>query len=402
MRILLNAPPGYGKSRAIAKIAAQKRRALIFVRSHLEGLQMARYVEEYGGSAGLLFGRKTLCPFGAENLLQCLKLREVGVCRAKSRRLEKPAFDIDEIYKQGACPYEVLHVSGRHTNVIILPIAYISKISNIVAISDLFEEVDFVALDEVHNLLTTVSVQDDELYSKQYCVADETPICLALPLIGELVKKTKSLLAASASVLRHFSQIFTYFLNARFVEIEKIPGIENLEIDLIPAKIRYNTRTKSRYVELVTREVKRVYQEYGQVIVFFPNKELAMYYLSKMSDLPVSDQPLGDINHVIVTYYGSPISEGINLNVKAGVFVGFPIPNIKSRELWLKIKILYRLGFNGYKYGILFTAVNHIVQAVGRVLRDLNRERKYILFIDDRYTKYKHLLPRYLSQTLQP
>ena len=43
----------------------------------------------------------------------------------------------------------------------------------------------------------------------------------------------------------------------------------------------------------------------------------------------MSERPLGDIDHVVVTYYGSPVSEGVNLDVKAGVLVGFPIPDVK-------------------------------------------------------------------------
>jgi hypothetical protein len=86
VRVVLYAPPGTGKSRHVAEAAARSRRSLIFTRSHLEGLQMARYVAEFGGEAGLLFGRKSLCPLGAENSLRCLELRERGVCKAMSRR----------------------------------------------------------------------------------------------------------------------------------------------------------------------------------------------------------------------------------------------------------------------------------------------------------------------------
>jgi Rad3-related DNA helicase len=106
--------------------------------------------------------------------------------------------------------------------------------------------------------------------------------------------------------------------------------------------------------------------------------------------LQVSERPLGDIDHVVVTYYGSPVSEGVNLDVKAGVLVGFPIPDVKSRELWLKRRILNRLGFDGYKYAVLFTAVNHVVQAAGRVMRNLAREKKLLLLIDNRFTQYRH------------
>jgi len=397
VRVVLYAPPGTGKSRHVAEAAARSRRSLIFTRSHLEGLQMARYVAEFGGEAGLLFGRKSLCPLGAENYLRCLELREQGVCKAMSRRPLKLVFDVEELYKQEVCPYEALHVAGRRSNVVVLPLAYLSKVSNVSAVADLFEEVDFVALDEAHNLLSVVEVRDDELYSRRYCVnAWGRVMCLALPLVGELVGRSRRLVAASASILRHFSEVFTYFLKAEYIEVPTLPGAENLEVDLIPLEVRYRTRMRRRYVEAVAEAVWRVFEEYRRVVVFLPNKELAAFYMSKLGDLPVSERPLGDIDHVVVTYYGSPVSEGVNLDVKAGVLVGFPIPDVKSRELWLKRRILNKLGFDGYKYAVLFTAVNHVIQAAGRVMRNLAREKKLLLLIDDRFTQYKHLLPPYL------
>jgi Rad3-related DNA helicases len=293
-------------------------------------------------------------------------------------------------------------VAGRRVDVAVLPLAYISKVTNISAVADLFEEVDFVALDEAHNLLTMVEVRDDELYSRRYCSdAGGQMMCLALPLVGELVGGVKRLLAASASILRHFSHIFTYFLRADYVEVSALPGAENLEVEYMPLEVRYRTRTKRKYVEIITDAVRRVYQEYRRVVVFFPSRDLAEFYASKLTDLPVAEHPLGDIDHVIVTYYGSPVSEGVNLDVKAGVLVGFPIPDIKSRELWLKVSVLRQLGFDGYKYAVLFAAVNNVVQAAGRVLRNLTRERKLILLIDDRFLEYRHLLPHYLSQALK-
>lgn len=397
MRLVLNAPPGFGKSRLIARLAAASR-SLIFVRSHLEGLQMAKYVAEYGASAGLLFGRKALCPFGANNGAKCVELRELGVCKARSKRVWPLVFDVGEIYKRGACPYEALHASGREKDVVVLPLAYLSKVSNISAVADLFEGLDFVALDEAHNLLSTVEVQDDELYSRKYCTEEGgTLTCLVLPLVSEVVSRVRSLIAASASITRPFSDIFSSFLDAQYVEVSRLPWSENLEIDLIPLQVRYHTRLRGEYVSKIVERVRTVYNYYRRVVVFLPNRELAEYYSAKVQDLPVSDRPLGDIEHVIITYYGSPISEGINLNVRAGVLVGFPIPNIKSRDLWLKVKILKRLGYSGYKYAVLFTAISHVIQAVGRVLRGLETERKYILLIDDRFAAYRHLLPPYLT-----
>ncbi|MEM0369853.1 MAG: helicase C-terminal domain-containing protein [Pyrobaculum sp.] len=398
MRFIIYAPPGVGKSKLLAKLAASLTPSIIFVKSHLEALQTARYVEIFGGRAGLLFGRKSLCPLGAEDKAQCLRLRESGECKARSKRAPRRIYDIVELYKAGVCPYEAFHVVGRNADVFIMPLAYISKVSNVAAVSDLFEEIEFVALDEVHNLLTMVDVEDYEQYSKKYCISDHSTIlCLALPLVGEITKKTPRVAAASASVTPYFADIFKYFLNAKYVKIDELPGLENLVVEYLPLRVRYKTRQSRKFIEKISQLIEEIFQQYGRIILFLPNKKLVPLYLKSLRTIPTSEKPLGDIDHVVVTYYGSPISEGVNIDVKAGILLGFPIPDVKSRELWLTVKVLDRLGFSGYKYGILFTAINHVIQAAGRVVRNLTNEKKYIILIDDRFYKYKYLLPNYLN-----
>lgn len=398
MRAIVYAPPGTGKSRLLAKIASEFSPSLIFVKSHLEALQTANYVEHYGGRAGLLFGRKALCPLGAEDKAQCLKLRESGVCKARSRRAPGGIYDVEELYKRGVCPYEAFHVWGRRGDVVVLPLAYISKVSNLAAVADLFEEVEFVALDEAHNLLAMVEVQDVEFYSRRYCIEGGGQLlCLALPLVGEITRKTRRLVAASASITPYFSEIFRHFLDASYIQIEKLPGVENLYVENIPLRIRYKTRTARNYIKYVVDLVSEIFYKYRRVILFLPNKRLVSIYLNYLKSVPTAERPLGDIDHVVVTYYGSPLSEGVNIDVKAGVLVGFPIPDVKSRELWLAVRVLNRLNFSGYKYAVLFAAVNHVIQAAGRVIRNLDQERKYIVLVDDRFLTYRHLLPSYLA-----
>ena len=396
---MLNAPPGFGKSRLIAKLALRHSPALIFVRSHVEGLQMARYIKELGGEPGLLFGRATLCPFKASDSKQCLELREWGKCRVRSKSLPVIPPTVEEIYSLGVCPYEALHASGREKDVIILPHAYVAKVSNFDVVADLFEELEFVALDEVHNFLEVIEVSEVEEYSARFCDSDKR-LCLALPLVGRLAKAVGRVLAASASVTRPFAEVFTYFLGVEYVSVDKLPGEENLIVEAVPLPVRYRTRTTPRMLSAVEEFVRRAYGEFRKVAVFLPNKELAQLYLKRLSDIPSSDRPLGDVDHVFVTYYGSPYSEGVNLAVKAGVLVGFPVPNVKSPELWVKVRLLKKVGFDGYKYGLLFAAVNHVIQAVGRVARDLQHEEKFVYLVDDRFKSYKHLLPSYLSKAL--
>ncbi|MBP1449724.1 MAG: hypothetical protein JZD41_06940 [Thermoproteus sp.] len=90
MRVLLYAPPGFGKSRLIAKLAASRGgRIAVFVRSHLEALQLMKYIDKYGSQASLMFGRSSLCVHGARTQGDCLELREKGICKIKYKYINK-------------------------------------------------------------------------------------------------------------------------------------------------------------------------------------------------------------------------------------------------------------------------------------------------------------------------
>lgn len=359
----------------------------------MEALQIAKYVKNYGAEPGLLFGRSKLCPVKAQNSAQCLLLRERGTCKVRIKRIAEPIFDVDELYRLGVCPYEQLHARGRQSDVVIMPMAYINKLSHLATILSLFEGIELVAIDEVHNLMELVEVEDPEMYARKYC---EGRHCLVLPLAAEITRGRK-FVAASASVLPSFAEIFTRFLDAQYIYIDELPGVENLELEVEPLPVRYRNRLKKPIMSVIEEYIRKKHETRRRVIAFFPNKQLAGIYLRLLSDLPVSETPLGDVDHVIVTYYGSPVSEGINIDVNSGILVGFPWPQVKSRELWIKAKILRRIGYSGFHYAVLFPAVSAVIQAVGRVLRNLENRKKNILLIDDRFVTYRKYLPAYLQ-----
>jgi hypothetical protein len=397
VRTLLQAPPGFGKSRRLAKAAVEHGgRTLFFVRSHLEALQVYSYIAEYGGSAALMFGRSSLCKFGARTATECLLLRERGICKARYKYINRKFAKIDDIYNAGVCPYEYLQAIGRQSKIAVLPIAYLESQEYLSSIADLLRESDLVIIDEAHNLLLHDLLVEKDIPSDRICDSHARR-CVLLPIMGELLKG-RDVLLASASVTKPFSEIFVKFLDINYINNDNI-FFENLVIDIYPIKIRYINRISKSTVLLIKKILNDTFSVFNKIILFLPNKELYEYYKVKLREYPLSDRPLGDIPHIVITYFGSPLSEGVNVDADAAILVGFPIPNVTDSWLKAKMQIVDRLGLSGFRYVLLFAAVSNSVQAMGRVMRGLENREKYVAAVDDRFWKYRWAMPRWFTNS---
>lgn len=397
MRILLYAPPGYGKSRLLAKLAAgSDGRVAIFVRSHLEALQLMKYLDKYGATASLMFGRSALCVHGARTLSDCLALRERGICKAKYKYINKKIYDLNKIYEMNICPYEYLHSIGRQSRISIMPMSYLESQFYMSSILDLINDADLVLIDEAHNLLLNDLVVERDVPSATYCDA-EAGRCLLLPILADVLRG-KHLAVASASITPPFSKIFIDFLNLKFIDKDNII-YDNLIIDIYRIPIRYYTRKKAKVIGAIKAIIGNAFREYKRLAVFLPNKELVEYFKRKLGEYPVTDTPLIGVDHILLTYYRSPISEGVNLDLDAALLIGFPLPDIRDPWVGKKARILNGLGYSGWKYAYLFAAVSGAIQAIGRVMRGLEDRAKYVAAIDDRFWRYRTYMPRWFYKS---
>ncbi|MEL9991551.1 MAG: helicase C-terminal domain-containing protein [Thermoproteus sp.] len=400
MRILLQAPPGFGKSRRLAKIAVEHGGpAVFFVRSHMEAFQIYSYIASYGGTASLMFGRSALCKFGAKTVAECSALREKGICKARYKYIDRRFAKIEEIYDSGVCPYEYLQALGRQSKITVLPLSYLESQEYLSSIADLLRDAELIVVDEAHNLLLHDLAVEKDLPSTRLC--DESlRKCLLLPVVGRLLGG-RDVVLASASITRPFSDMFIELLNIKYINRDNI-FFDNLIIDIYPVEIRYKNRMKKYVVDLIREIIQSIFKS-NKVIVFVPNKELFEYYKRRLKGLPLSDRPLGDLPHIVLTYFGSPLAEGLNIDVDAAVLIGFPLPNIKDPWLKSKMRLIGELGYNGFKYVLLFSAISNSIQAMGRAMRDLEKKEKYIVAVDDRFWRYRWAMPQwfYSSATLR-
>ena len=97
-----------------------------------------------------------------------------------------------------------------------------------------------------------------------------------------------------------------------------------------------------------------------------------------------------------VAVLGGSFSEGIDLvddRLIGVVVIGVGLPSLNFRNNLL-LEYFNSINLNGYDYAYLYVGMNHVLQAVGRLIRT-ETDRGSILLIDKRYAykKYKTLFP---------
>ena len=97
-----------------------------------------------------------------------------------------------------------------------------------------------------------------------------------------------------------------------------------------------------------------------------------------------------------VAVLGGSFSEGIDLvddRLIGVVVIGVGLPSLNFRNNLL-LEYFNSINLNGYDYAYLYVGMNHVLQAIGRLIRT-ETDRGSILLIDKRYAykKYKTLFP---------
>ena len=378
---VLSAPPGYGKSRLLASLG-RRRRTAIFVRSAAEALQLAGYVLGEGLRPGVLLGREKLCPLGARTLAECIEARESGRCFARWRRLPRapsPGDLVAEAYKLGACPYEALHGSTVDADVYVAPMAYLFTRSGLASIRRVLNTVDVVAIDEAHNLYMEV---ESDLGDPGLCIGDR---CLGLVVLKAL--EPWDLVLASASITEAFLDPLRAIGEVRFLGVDWFGDLENLLVDLYRVRVRYWNREGEAVLAAVAR-----------IVSAYPGRRLVVAQSAEYAK--VLEGVLGGFAEV--TYFRSPLTEGVNVDFDAVILVGFPWPDPSDPGTRVRAALYRRLLGSAWRYAYLFPAVSAAVQALGRATRGLARRIKYGVLVDDRYARYMGYMPRWARRLATP
>ncbi|WP_069807461.1 helicase C-terminal domain-containing protein [Vulcanisaeta thermophila] len=253
--------------------------------------------------------------------------------------------------------------------------------------------------------------------------------CLSLRPIRDLVNRVSNALFLSASVSRRFMKILSLVgLRPGYVDIEEMPRdyAANLRVFVAGGlKLTLNLRVSKPYVELINdfiRHFVNTAPPAGGLAVFFPSIEYLSFFVNNHLDPPwgvpvfvlddssKSSEVIDKFREearwgrsLLITYAQSPVSEGINFldNELVGIMiVGFPLPQFSQ---WgsMKARFYSRMGVGGFTTTYLFPAVSLTVQIIGRLLRDLDRNRKVALLLDERFYKYRRFMPRWLAVSMR-
>ena len=175
--VLLNAYPGFGKTRVAINIAKRWNEeggeALIITRSRAEAIQLCEFARQVGirDRTALLLGRESLCPFNAHDSKQCLLYRLSGLCKVRTRAPAKSITTCNpiDVFNEGLCPYELSEALAHQLPIVIATHAYLSGpelYSKLINIMNNWHK-PLVIIDESHNVIpgleTSISIGIDEL-----------------------------------------------------------------------------------------------------------------------------------------------------------------------------------------------------------------------------------------------
>lgn len=178
--LVINAYPGFGKSRLAARIAKEwvesGGRVILMTRSRLEALQLCAFLRELNirDKASLLLGREVMCPFNAQSMKQCILFRLNGICNVKNAvttSLVLNTCDLTDYVNLGICPYEVNKALAHQLPIVVTTHAYLTNnelyLELINILNDWNGDNTLLIIDEFHNVIpgieTTINLDLDEV-----------------------------------------------------------------------------------------------------------------------------------------------------------------------------------------------------------------------------------------------
>ncbi len=264
------------------------------------------------------------------------------------------------------------------------------------------------------SLFTQELVRFSTIYStlnenfKTYCTEDSVIIqCLdASPFLEESISKGNSTILYSATL-----SPYEFYKNSILPKTEvfgySLPYPFDAQNLLVLADYSIDTRYEKRefYYEKIARKIKLCIENAQKsIVVFFPSYKFleSVYELCDFAVLKQESQMNADDKANFLERFisgkncafcvmGSHFSEGIEfLNLSGIVIVGVALPQFnQERE---NIKEYFDKIDKGFEYAYLYPGLNKVCQASGRLIRKAE-DKGFILLLDNRFKKYKNLLP---------
>ncbi|MBE7092873.1 MAG: DEAD/DEAH box helicase [Clostridiales bacterium] len=174
---------------------------------------------------------------------------------------------------------------------------------------------------------------------------------------------------------------------------------------------RYANREKN--YSIIAQKIDKYYQQVkGNVLIYFPsykfmNEVFAFMETSAILQPSDADQTARQAfldnfkengNVCALAIMGSHFSEGIDIKHLNGIIiVGVALPQFNETRNLIQqhFEEKYKKGF---EYAYTYPGINKVCQASGRLIRNEN-DKGFIILMDDRFRKYKNLLPNHWNIT---
>lgn len=449
--VVVEAYPGFGKTKLASILLSRVHRGLVAVRTHNEIYEVFSFLEDRAGVV-YAYGRPKLCfRMPSFSYKECRAMRILSRCNTSftykdvawlAATLRKPDDIVEREKKEGRCLYSALRVLAMKSRKVVATYDYI--VSN----PGILEKRDIVVLDEAHHLLSYT----DELV----IVLDEATIELLVKSLKKdvetrpLAYSLRSIYRNSASIREFFDKLSTvlssvsannevvelldqlvssyysgkyyvqsnswYILTETLPKLAKVPNKVMLSIHLPPFFIegkntehvvvegepridayidtslttKYTERSDEMYKEYAKRIRELIANDCGNLVVF-PSYEVMNSVM----------QHLEDVKHRVLSAKDKPESlpnGAIIVDVAGGkLSEGVNIANIR-RVIMVgmpypdptpELNLLAKIyGFdNVYTYLALLRSF----QAVGRI-----RDRGIAYFLDERFQKYVEKIPKWV------
>ena len=240
-------------------------------------------------------------------------------------------------------------------------------------------------------------------------------VCIdASSFIEEAVEKSNSAIFYSATL-----SPYEFYKNSMLPEKEVFGFSTPYPFDPDNLKVyadysidtRFNARVEN-YPVIAEKLDKYLSQTNGNVFVYFPSYKFMNEVYSFMETPAILQQTDSDtkmrkefldnlkLNEKIclMGVMGSHFGEGIDIeNLDGIIIVGLGLPqfNETRNHIQQHFEEKYKKGF---EYAYVYPGINKVCQASGRLIRKSD-DKGFIILMDDRFRKYKNLLPSYWNIT---
>lgn len=281
-----------------------------------------------------------------------------------------------------------------------------------------FDTIAYLKIAEQYDehYITFITTKNNEVWVRQLCLDPSL-------LLQEAMKRGKSsiLFSATLTPIEYYLSILGGDATSKRILLPSPFAQEYMGLYIVNyISTRYKERTNSMQM-LIRLIYETTKAKKGNYIVFFPSYQymnevfdefISIYHeinvliqqntMTEMEREQFLEQFKEENPETLIAFcvLGGMFSEGIDLKgnrLIGTIIVGVGLPQINTEQNILR-DYYNQINGMGYEFAYIYPGMNKVMQAAGRVIRDMN-EKGIILLVDDRFSSkaYQKLFPAHWS-----